>query len=263
MSYQWGYGIEDGPMKWAYDLPTCIGYTQSPISINECNLVRRQKNKMFPQWKFTEGLKIANDGHSLVVSGIKDSYTEYEGVRYELSHFNFHSGSEHLLHDEQYPLELHLVHTLEGRPALVIGIIFDVGPANVDLTALHFEDVKALPMITGKKTNINLPFNPIHFMPYNKNYYTYDGSLTTPPCTEGIRWVVMQSTMSASNAQIANFPFHTNYRNPQNMYGRPVYFMSQQDQYLYETEVTGSSSALHTSWAVVLSTLVALLALVH
>lgn len=263
MSYQWGYGIEDGPMKWAYDLPTCIGYTQSPISINECNLVRRQKNKMFPQWKFTEGLKIANDGHSLVVSGIKDSYTEYEGVRYELSHFNFHSGSEHLLHDEQYPLELHLVHTLEGRPALVIGIIFDVGPANVDLTALHFEDVKALPMITGKKTDINLPFNPIHFMPYNKNYYTYDGSLTTPPCTEGIRWVVMQSTMSASNAQIANFPFHTNYRNPQNMYGRPVYFMSQQDQYLYETEVTGSSSALHTSWAVVLSTLVALLALVH
>merc|ERR1712078_122143 len=98
--------------------------------------------------------------------------------------------------------------------------------------------------------------NPIHFMPYNKNYYTYDGSLTTPPCTEGIRWVVMQSTMTASNVQIANFPFH-------NMYGRPVYFMSQQDQYLYETEVTGSSSALHTSWAVVLSTLVALLALVH
>merc|ERR1712134_234477 len=96
--------------------------------------------------------------------------------------------------------------------------------------------------------NINLPFNPIHFMPYNKNYYTYDGSLTTPPCTEGIRWVVMQSTVTASNAQIANFPFHNNYRNPQNM---------------YETEVTGSSSALHTSWAVVLSTLVALLALVH
>merc|ERR1712216_468492 len=118
-------------------------------------------------------------------------------------------------------------------------------------TALHFGNEKAIPRRAGQEMALEFPFNPVHFMPYNKNYYAYDGSLTIPPCTEGIKWVVMQSTMSASSQQIATFPYRTNYRNPQPLYGRPVYFLSQKDQYQYHTVTTSSSSTVHVSWALV------------
>merc|ERR1712078_348985 len=170
--------------------------------------------KMFPNWKFTQDLAIENNGYTLVVNGLKDSYTEFEGVRYDAVQFHFHAASEHLLHGEQYPFEMHIVHTRRDPVD------------NLD-------------------------------MPYNKNYYTYDGSLTTPPCTEGLRWVVMQSNMYLSAQQLATFPFRNNFRNPQPMLGRPVYFLSQQDQYLYQT-VAGSASALHFAWSLVIGTFVAL-----
>merc|ERR1711924_199686 len=72
---------------------------------------------------------------------------------------------------------------------------------------------KDMPKIQGHKQPLKFPFNPVHFLPYNKNYYTYDGSLTTPPCTEGLRWVVMQSNMYLSAQQLATFPFRNNFRN--------------------------------------------------
>jgi len=260
--FHWGYGIENGPQKWPLHEPQCIGYTQSPIVIEECLLSRRSKNKMFPNWKFTQDLAIENNGYTLVVNGLKDSYTEFEGVRYDAVQFHFHAASEHLLHGEQYPFEMHIVHTRRDpvdnldKPALVIGIIFDIGAENVDLSSLFFGD-KDMPKIQGHKQPLKFPFNPVHFMPYNKNYYTYDGSLTTPPCTEGLRWVVMQSNMYLSAQQLATFPFRNNFRNPQPMLGRPVYFLSQQDQYLYQT-VAGSASALHFAWSLVIGTFVAL-----
>jgi carbonic anhydrase len=262
--FQFGYDVQNGPLKWALHYSSCIGYTQSPVNLNECALVRRSKNKMFPRWKFTSNLKVKNNGHTLLVDGLQDSFTEYEGQTYKLDHFLFHSGSEHLLHYEQYPLELQLVHTLDEQPALIVSVIFDVGAANPDLTVLHFGDEKNIPRRAGQEMALEFPFNPVHFMPYNKNYYAYDGSLTIPPCTEGIKWVVMQSTMSASSQQIATFPFRTNYRNPQPLYGRPVYFLSQKDQYQYQTVTTGSSSMVHVSWALlILSTAAMLLLHVH
>jgi len=262
-AFQFGYDVSNGPLKWAYHVPGCIGYTQSPIDLNECALHRRTKNKMFPRWKFTPNLKVLNNGHSLIVNGIKDSYTEFEGTSYQAEYFHFHSGSEHLLHSEQYPLELQVVHTLNGKPALVVAVIFDVGEENADLSLLYFGDEKNIPKRAGQETNIEFPFNPVHFMPYNKNYYSYDGSLTTPPCSEGVKWVVMQSTMSASSNQLSTFPFRTNFRNPQPLYGRPVYFMSQKDQYLYKTVTTGSSGIVHMSWALVLGTVASLLGLAY
>lgn len=250
--WQYGYEVENGPLKWARYVPSCIGFTQSPINIEECQLTRRDQNKLFPTWHFTKDLKIENNGHALVVNGIKDSFTMFEGERYEVMQFHFHAGSEHLLHGEQYPLELHIVHTKDGRPALVIGLLFDVGAENVDLTSLYFGDERRIPKRAGQASDLEYPFNPVHFMPYNKNYYSYDGSLTTPPCTEGLRWIVMQSRMSASAKQVASFPFKNNFRNPQPLLGRPVYFFSEQDRYLYKT-VAGSAGALHVMWALVLS----------
>jgi carbonic anhydrase len=217
---------------------------------------------MRPRWKFTPNLSIKNDGHSLVVEDILNSYTEFEGQAYVVTHFQFHSGSEHLLHSEQYPLELQVVHVLDGRPALIVSVIFEVGAPNADLTSLHFGDLKNIPKRPGQQASIDYPFNPVHFLPYNKNYYTYEGSLTAPPCAEGIKWVVMQSTMTASSEQIASFPFHGNFRNAQRMMGRPVYFMSEKDLYLYKTAV-GSSHILHMSWTLLLGTVTTLLTLAH
>merc|ERR1711871_425085 len=260
--FKWGYGVEDGPLKWALSEPQCIGYTQSPIVIDDCKLNRYSKNKMFPNWKFTQDLKIRNNGHTLIVEGIKDSYTEFEGHKYDVLHFHFHAASEHLIHGEQFPLEMQIVHTKknaenEDVPALIIGLIFDIGPENVDLASLHFGNDKLIPKQPGHESKLQFPFNPIHFMPYNKNYYSYDGSLTAPPCTEGIRWVVMQSLVTASAAQIRSFPFKNNFRNPQPQLGRPVYFLSQQDQYLYQT-VAGSANGVHFSWLLLVGILAAL-----
>lgn len=245
-------------MKWPRHYETCVGYTQSPISIDECGLVRRTKNKLFPRWKFTENLAIKNTGHTLLVDGIQDSFSEFEGHLYQAVQFHFHSGSEHLLHDEQYPLELHVVHIDGfGRPALVVAIVFDVGAPSPDLEILHFNSF-SVPQRSGQQMEIKNPFNPVHFMPYNKNYYTYDGSLTTPPCTEGIRWVVMQSTMTASNDQIRVFPYHTNYRNPQALMGRPVYFMSMRDTYVYETSTTAAAGTMSFSWCLALGAIISM-----
>merc|ERR1712224_1159576 len=158
-------------------------------------------------------------------------------------------------------MEMHLVHTRRNHrlhrdePALVVAIIFDIGVESPDLKSLFFGDEMKIPKETGQQVALDFPFNPIHFTPYNKNYYSYDGSLTTPPCTEGIRWVVMQSLVTASSKQLASFPFRNNFRNPQPMLQRPVYFLSQQDRFAYVT-TTGAGSAIHTSVALMIGALV-------
>jgi carbonic anhydrase len=151
------------------------------------------------------GDSIVNNGHAVQVSYAEGSSISVDGIQFVLKQFHFHAPSEHRLNGKSYPIEAHLVHE----------------DGNSILATLW----RSMPDTEGKPHALPAPFDVARLLPGTREYYRYNGSLTTPPCTEGVRWLVLKTPVSASKQQAATLSKvlrHPNNRPVQPVNARPV-----------------------------------------
>jgi carbonic anhydrase len=208
----WSYEGEGAPENWdelGYEL--CTGTTQSPIDLGNAAMSDLENI----QFEYGEtAVKLLNNGHTIQVDQITGSQIIIGGETYLLKQFHFHAPSEHTLNGESFPIEMHLVHkTADDSQAAVVGVFIAEGAENpafasfwADLPAeespYELND-KGEKEYTLQETGATIYLSEL--LPTEQIIYRYDGSLTTPPCTPGILWSVMQTPIEMSAAQIAEF----------------------------------------------------------
>jgi carbonic anhydrase len=198
----WGYSGEHGPVQWGdmeADFAACkLGKEQSPIDI------RGAKKSALPalDFKYKTGLaEVVNNGHTIQVNLADGGVLNLDGDPYKLVQFHFHTPSEETINGKAYPLEVHLVHkNAEGKLA-VVAVMLEEGTANAALDSVF----NNLPPTEGSKKTLDANLIAATFLPTARSYFKYAGSLTTPPCSEGVRWQVLKQPVDVSKGQIAAF----------------------------------------------------------
>jgi carbonic anhydrase len=217
----WTYEGSTGPEHWGEIDPkfsTCqLGHHQSPIDI------RNAVPANLPQIEFhysASPLKIVDNGHTVQVNYAPGSYIVHQGKRYDLVQLHYHHPSEEAINGVHSDVVMHLVHRSAEGELAVVAVLFNQGAANAAIDAIvdHLPTAKTVEVET--KANINAE----DLLPSNRNYYTFIGSLTTPPCTEGVRWFVMQSGSTLSKAALEKLAklYPNNARPVQPLNGRVV-----------------------------------------
>ena len=217
----WEYSGEAGPDNWAKLSPeysACAGKNQSPI-----NLTGFIEAKLKPIiFNYRGGsAEILNNGHTVQINALSGSSISVDGILFDLTQFHFHAPSENLIQGKSFPLEVHLVHADKDGNLAVVAVMVTEGKANKVLEKAWAQ----MPEKEGDKLVLSSSISPQEILPPNRDYYRFNGSLTTPPCTEGVRWLVMKHTVSASKEQIERFAHvmhHPNNRPVQPVNARPV-----------------------------------------
>lgn len=200
---QWSYAGQTGPRYWgglSPDYLQCqLGKNQSPIDLREKRAVGSQGLPELDIRYRDVPLKIIDTGHSIQVNYPLGSYIRLGGKRYELMHYEFHTPSEHQKEGFNYPMEVQLVHKDGDENYVVMGILFQEGEENPAINTL----LQHIPKEVGKQQlHEKASLNPVKFLPANTDFFKYSGSLTTPPCHEGVYWMVFKQPIQASAAQI-------------------------------------------------------------
>ena len=217
----WGYEPDNGPSTWGKlnrDWALCSeGKQQSPIDLADAKPKEMDEMKLeFP----TASLRIIHQTH--VLDAIDNGHTiqiNYDGGetfkignrRFVLRQYHFHSPSEHTVNGRHYPMEMHLVHVSEDKKLAVIGVFIDEGRHNEAFDRIWSN----LPTQTGQEVHHeNVQVDIDHILPENRATYRYWGSLTTPPCSQGVGWFVYAEPIELSRDQIQAFRkiFHGNNR---------------------------------------------------
>jgi carbonic anhydrase len=199
----WGYHGEIGPEHWGdLGFPLCAqGSEQTPIDLSPATSLGASA----PSLGFAYGinnLTLLHNGHTVRADVLGSTRSLIlGGTRYNLLQFHVHWPSEHSVEQALYPLEIHLVHRdpLTGELA-VVGLFVRSGAAHAELEKVF----RALPATTGATRGVS-GFDLRRMLPSNRDFYSYDGSLTTPACDEGVRWSVMRASISMSADQIQRF----------------------------------------------------------
>lgn len=180
----------------------CRSNVQSPVNIDTSNVILAHLADINYEYE-PFSMKIVDNGHTVQVHGTENSYITVEKKRYQFKQFHFHNPSEHTINGKTYPLEMHLVHQEEGMENLVVLGVFieEAATPNSFLEKVFVEipEEKELEV----QTDITLTLSD--YIPPAQDHYTYIGSLTTPPCTVGVDWVLFKEPISASREQIARF----------------------------------------------------------
>ncbi len=200
----WSYSGADGPDHWGDlepDYAECkSGHRESPIDI-----VGAQPAELAPihfDYKLSP-LSIINNGHTIQINYESGSSITINGTALPLVQFHFHHVSENEIDGKKYDMELHFVHvdSAANRTA-VVAVFIKSGAENALLRDLWSH----IPREAGKEVELKkVVINAADFLPADQNYYTFDGSLTIPPCKEGVTWFVLKTPIEASPAQIATF----------------------------------------------------------
>lgn len=200
---QWGYSGDLAPAHWAKlaaEFSPCgAGKNQSPIDLREQTAVGAQGLADLDIRYRDVPLKILNNGHTIQVNYPLGSYIKIGGKRYELLQYHFHTPSEHQKEGFNYPMEVHLVHKDGDGNLAVIGILFQEGAENEHINTLLAHIPKEVDKLELHE-NVNL--NPVNFLPPNTEFFKYSGSLTTPPCSEGVYWMVFKHPVEVSAKQV-------------------------------------------------------------
>ena len=198
----WEYSGKYGPANWAKlseDFKTCAtGKQQSPFDI------KADKKASLPALGLNYKpvpMKVINNGHTIQVDQAGGGQLVVDGKSYDLLQFHFHTHSEYSIDGKFYPLEVHLVHATKAGELAVVGVMFEEGAANSELAKIWAN----MPSDKGENMPDGLSVNAVNLLPDNKQYYRFMGSLTTPPCSEGVNWHVMSTPITASAEQIAAF----------------------------------------------------------
>lgn len=198
----WSYEGEEsaahGGMRSSAYMTCESGSHQSPINISMPRHSQQQERLVFHYQSSL--VRALDNGHTIQVNVPSGSELHLNGRTYSLRQFHFHDPSEHHVDGRAYPMEIHLVHQDQKGHVVVIGVFVDMGSPNQSLA-----DIWAmLPMKAGELGSEHL-FNPQALIPSNSHHFSYHGSLTTPPCTEGVQWIVLRDPIAMSTQQIAQF----------------------------------------------------------
>lgn len=202
---EFGYEGEVGPQHWG-DLdpayrPCSEGRRQSPVELADAEPAE------LPEIRFAyepAELEVKNNGHSVEATYPPGSTIEVEGVEYELKQFHYHAPSEHRVDGRAAESELHFVHESEAGELVVIGALVEEGEENSAFAELS----EALPAREGETARVPGQVNARDLLPADPGVaqrWSYDGSLTTPPCSEGVGWHVLKPPVELSGKQIARF----------------------------------------------------------
>ncbi len=198
----WNYEGEGGPENWgklSADFKVCeLGTQQTPIDLRDA--VRAEVGGVAPQFGEMP-LTILDNGHTIQVNCAPGSGTSIAGDRYELLQFHFHHPSEHLLSGKSFDLELHFVHKNAAGNLAVVGVFFEPGATNPALAPI----LSAMPREAGPAQTLGTVIRPAELLPADRGYFRYHGSLTTPPCSEGVLWSVFKPPITAFEGQVRDF----------------------------------------------------------
>ncbi len=201
----WAYEGRDGPSHWAQlDLAYRVceaGHRQSPIDIHRKDAAAERLPALLFQYHSTP-LDIVDNGHTVQVNYAPGSALLIGGTRYELVQFHFHHPAEEAFEGKRFDMVAHLVHKNAKGEFAVVAIPLKEGRENPLISALWSSlPKKGDHAEAHSKTAINVG----ELVPADHHYYAFSGSLTTPPCSEGVRWSVLETPMEISKAQIAAF----------------------------------------------------------
>jgi carbonic anhydrase len=199
----WSYEGDTGPDHWGSlspDFATCgKGVEQSPVDIPASAPLNPADIAFAYQ---PSAVNIFNNGHTIQVNYDKGSSLTLNGVRYDLVQFHFHAASEHAVAGQHDPMELHLVHRNAQGGLAVVGVLLKSGGEN----AAYAPVFQNLPPQESQPAPVaGATVDASQLLPAQRTYWRYNGSLTTPPCTEGVKWLVMNTPVELSDAQIAAF----------------------------------------------------------
>ena len=198
----WGYSGSLGPQAWASLHPSFSlcgsGQRQSPVDIRDGLPVDLEE----VEFQYRPGFfSVTDNGHTVQVQVGGGNAIEVGARRYELTGFHFHLPGEERVDGRSFAMSIHLVHRdPQGRLA-VVALVVDEGPEHPAVQAVW----NNLPLERGEFVAASVEFDPTALLPARRGYYTYMGSLTTPPCTEGVLWIVMQQPIQVSPQQLAIF----------------------------------------------------------
>ena len=199
----WTYSGAESPKEWgkldpAYSLCS-LGRAQSPID------VKNAKSADLPILKIdyhAEPLNIIDNGHTIQINYAPGSTLTVGDKTYTLKQFHFHHPSEEHINGKSFPLVAHLVHADADGHLAVIAVLFEPGTANRLIDTLW----KNIPAEKEKAQDVpSVSVRVQDLLPSDRGYFTFAGSLTTPPCSEGVTWYVLKSHTSISLEEVAVF----------------------------------------------------------
>lgn len=197
---KWSYEGANGPNHWQAMCQD--GKNQSPINVTA------SLNAKLPPLALHYNSKArmaTHNGHAIQLGFHGEPYLTVEGEKVKLLQTHFHSPSENTIEGEQFPLEAHYVHQSKDGALTVLAVLFREGAQNKSLAKI----IHDMPKKAGATTHPK-KLKAGDLLPDNLGYYRYNGSLTTPPCSEGVRWLVLKShpEISANQIQAFKAPFH-------------------------------------------------------
>lgn len=195
----WGYTGHEGPEFWgdlSHDYATCkSGRNQAPINI--ANVTEAELSPIVFNYNAVP-MNIVNNGHTVQVNYAAGSTITVDGQTFNLLQFHFHTPSENIVAGISFPMEAHLVHADKDGNLAVVAVLFEDGMSNPFIETIWAH----MPEKAGETKELSdIHLNAEKMLPADKAYYRFNGSLTTPPCTEGVRWMVMKSPEPVSASQ--------------------------------------------------------------
>ena len=198
---QWEYEGEHGATKWG-DMDSkfkacAVGAEQSPIDLTAA--IRANVDRLAINWK-PQAYDIVNNGHT-IQANVKDGGSLTIGkTAYELKQFHFHTPSEHAFGGKRTAMEVHFVHAAADGRLAVVGVLMAAGKTHKGFASI----MQAAPKKEGE-AKLKATLDPRSFLPKGRDFYRYEGSLTTPPCSEVVDWNVFGTTIDVGTADIDAF----------------------------------------------------------
>jgi len=220
--HDWDYGESQGPAHWGELKPEFApcknGHRQSPIDI------RNSQRTDLPPIQFDykpSPLHIIDNGHTVMINYAPGSFMSVGGTKYALQQFHFHRPSEEKINGKVYEMEVHLVHADQEGKLAVVAVLLQMGEDN----PLVHELWNDLPAEKEKEESLdNIQIDVDGLLPADRGYYTFPGSLTTPPCSENVTWFVLKHAVTVSATEIEQFSklYRRDARPTQPLYNRVV-----------------------------------------
>ena len=198
----WGYLGDEGPERWgeiSHEFAICSsGKNQSPIDL--ANFIKADLPPLAIDYQVA-GNEILNNGHTIQINNAPGSRFSVDGHSYELKQFHFHAPSENLIDGKSHPMEAHLVHADSSGKLAVIAVMFEEGKENPSIAQAWSK----MPKQVSEKFALTPSVAAEGILPPKRRYYRFNGSLLTPPCSEGVLWLVMKDPVTVSKSQIEEF----------------------------------------------------------
>ena len=230
---RWNYHGFQGPRFWGFlekaNKECRIGHQQSPIDVVMPHHPDHQEKLEF-EYSQTQFAPVQTE-HGVQFRPSGTPQLQLNSETYQLKQFHFHDPSEHHIRGKEFPLEMHLVHESQEGHLLVVALLFRQGAANQDMADIlrlsarlqhsrTIQNVKNDTIVLRRSA-----FNLLHLLPENLQHFSYHGSLTTPPCTEGVQWIILRTPVQLSPSQLVKLKtlYGVNARPVQPLYNRDVY----------------------------------------